>query len=740
MEEKQLLRLEGSVENIVYRNDENGYTVLEIADSDEEITAVGVMPQVSAGDTVILYGSFTEHKSYGRQFAAKTCEVTRPTDAADILRYLASGAVKGVGPSTARRLVDAFGADTLRVMEEEPQRIAALRGISEAKAADFSRQLKANEGVRALMLYLGEFGIPNTAAIRIFKVFGAASVEMIRKNPYVLCEGDFGVSFQSADMIAVRENLGGNSEVRLRAGICYILRHNEGNGHTCLPRDVLTDTAAQFLGVLHEEISDCMEAMLFDRTLVSEEFDERAFLYLQAMHLKEQFIASRIKLLMGFPAERVRNVDAAIARCEQEDGITYADLQKQAISVALSTGFLVLTGGPGTGKTTTLNALIKILQHEGQRVFLAAPTGRAAQRMTELTGNEAITLHRLLEVAWDREDKPVFGKNEKNLLKCEALIIDEMSMVDVSIFESLLRAVPIGCRLILVGDSDQLPSVGAGNVLGDLIAGGQLPVVSLNHIFRQAEQSLIVTNAHRIVRGEMPVLNQVDKDFFFMPRRSKGEVTQTILELCADRLPKAYGYSPFDSIQVLCPSKKGELGTAELNLRLQERLNPKSPEKSEAVIGAKTFRVGDKVMQTKNNYDIRWERENGEMGEGVYNGDIGLVESIDRKSKTMRIRFFDKTATLSFEHASELEYAYAVTVHKSQGNEFDCVIIPMFPGPRQLYYRNLLYTAVTRAKERLILVGTAYTVEMMVNNNRQTKRHTGLRYFLQRDDNLYSNR
>ena len=730
MEENNLLQIVGSVERIVYRNEDNGYTVLEIDVDGEEFTAVGVMPQITAGDRARMLGSFTEHKSYGLQFSAQTCEVERPTGAADILRYLASGAVKGVGPTTARRLVDAFGENTLEVMENEPERVAMLRGISSDKAADFSIQLKSNEGIRKLVLFLGEYDISNAAAIRIFKALGPMAVRLIKENPYILCDGDFGISFESADKIAVRENLGGDAEIRVNAGILYILRRNEGNGHTCLPRDVLTDTAARFLGVEVQSVEESMERLIFDRSLVSESFEGREFIFRQSMHLTELYISSRLKLLKGFPAESLRGIDNAIELCEKADGIVYDDLQKCAIKMALSEGFLVLTGGPGTGKTTTLNAIIKILQRNGQRVFLAAPTGRAAQRMTELTGNEAKTLHRLLEVAWDREDKPVFGKNEKNLLKCEALIIDEMSMVDVNIFESVLRALPVGCRLILVGDSDQLP-------------------VSLNKIFRQAQQSLIVTNAHRIVGGSMPILNSADKDFFFMPRANKNDVTNTILELCTTRLPKAYGYSPIDSIQVICPSKKGELGTAELNLKLQDALNPKMGGKDEATVGGKTFRVGDKVMQTKNNYDIRWERDDGETrwerddgetGEGVFNGDIGVILSIDRKNKLFRIRFFDKIAALSYENASELEFAYAVTVHKSQGNEFDCVIIPVFPGPSRLYYRNLLYTAVTRAKERLILVGNPYTVEMMVNNNRQTKRYSGLRYFLKRDDSIYSNK
>ena len=738
MQDKKLLRMEGAVENIVFRNDENGYTVLEIADGDDYITAVGIMPLVSAGDNVVLFGTFTEHKSYGRQFTAQTCEVTRPTGTADILRYLSSGAVKGVGAATARRLVDEFGEATLEVMENEPDRVAMLKGISKAKALEFAEQLKSDESVRTLMLYLGGFGIGNTSAIKIFKTLGGSAVERVKENPYLLCEGDFGISFETADIIAKHESLDENSELRLRAGIAYILRHNEGSGHTCLPRVKVESMAAGFLRVSPEAIEACVANMCFDRTLVSEQFDEKEYLFLQAMHLTEIYIASRIKLLKGFPAEQLKGIEDAIRVCELEDGIAYADLQKQAITAALTEGLLVLTGGPGTGKTTTLNAIIKILQSRGQKVLLAAPTGRAAQRMSELTGQEAKTIHRLLEVGWDRQDKPVFSKNERNQLKCEALIIDEVSMVDVGIFESVLRALPLGCRLILVGDSDQLPSVGPGNVLGDLITAGVIPVVRLRDIFRQAQQSLIITNAHRIVNGEMPILNAYDKDFFFLKRNHKAEVTELIAELCANRLPRAYGYSPFDNIQVLSPSKKGELGTAELNHQLQQRLNPPAEGKSEAVIGSRTFRVGDKIMQIKNNYDIRWERADGEIGEGIFNGDIGIIKAIDRKGKRLWVDFVDKSAAISFENASELDFAYAITVHKSQGNEFDCVVIPMFPGPSQLYYRNLLYTAVTRAKKTLILVGNPYTVEIMVNNNRQTKRYSGLQHFLQRDFSIYS--
>lgn len=737
MDNKKLFQLEGAVENVVYRNEDNGYTVIEISDDEDYITAVGIMPQVSAGDIVKLTGVYTTHKTYGKQFSVQICEICRPTESADILRYLSSGAVKGIGPQTAQRLVKEFGESTLDVLENQPERVALLKGISEQKAKDFSMQLKNNTGVRTLMLYLGEYGISNTSAVKIFNALGAGCVELIKANPYILCGSGFGVSFESADFIAKKENLDNDSTVRLRSGIAYILHHNERNGHTCLPKDKLVKTAADFLSVAAECIESCMEEMIFDRSLIEDTIDDCQFVFAPELHLCEMYIASRIKMLLKFPSEKIKDINSEIKKCENEDGIEYADLQKEAITQALTEGMLILTGGPGTGKTTTLNAIIKIMKRKGKTVLLSAPTGRAAQRMSDLTGDEAKTLHRLLEVSWDKQDNPIFNKNERNQLKCDALIIDEVSMVDTFIFESVMRALSTGCRLILVGDSDQLPSVGPGNILGDLSSSGIIPVVKLNEIFRQAQQSLIVTNAHKIVNGELPVLNSTDKDFFFLKRNNKTDVSSVITELCSVRLPNAYGYSPFENIQVLAPSKKGELGTAELNHRLQASLNPKSPEKSEITIGSKTFRVGDKVMQIKNNYDIRWFRSNGDTGEGIFNGEIGIIEKIDRKSKSIEINFYDKSARYTIDFASDLDFAYAITVHKSQGNEFDAVVIPMFPGPVQLYYRNLLYTAVTRAKKTLVLVGNPQTVEYMVNNNRRTKRYSGLKQFLLRDETLY---
>lgn len=737
MNSNNMLQLEGAVENIVYRNEQNGYTVLEIADGEDLITAVGIMPQASVGDTVNLTGFFITHKTYGKQFSVSACEICRPTESADILKYLSSGAIKGIGAVTAQRLVSEFGESTLDVMENQPDRVARLRGITESKALAFSAQLKANTGVRTLMLFLGEYGISNTSSVKIYNAFGAGCVEKIKENPYILCSGEFGVTFENADFIAKRENLESESNVRLRAGITYVLKHNEQNGHTCLPKNKLIEISSRLLQVNPELVAGCMDEMIFDRSVIGDKIGDEDFVFTTQLHLIETYIASRVKMMLEFDAEKIDDIEQEIKICEKNDGIEYAELQKQAVTSALTEGMLILTGGPGTGKTTTLNAIINILKRKGKKVLLSAPTGRAAQRMSEVTGDEAKTLHRMLEVSWDKQDNPVFNKNERNQLKCDALIIDEVSMVDSYIFESVMRALPLGCRLILVGDSDQLPSVGPGNVLGDLIESGVVPVIRLNEIFRQAQKSLIVTNAHKIVNGVMPDLKKVDKDFFFIYKSDKTSGAETILDLCSERLPKAYGYSPLENIQVLSPSKKGELGTAELNRKLQARLNPKSDDKAEVTIGSRTFRTGDKVMQIKNNYDISWYKDNGETGEGIFNGDIGIIQNIDKKSKSIKINFYDKTAVLTYDYAFELDFAYAITVHKSQGNEFDAVVIPMFSGPPQLYYRNLLYTAVTRAKKTLILVGVPQTVEYMVNNNRRTKRYSGLKEFLQRADTIY---
>ncbi|MGN0498820.1 MAG: ATP-dependent RecD-like DNA helicase [Acutalibacteraceae bacterium] len=730
MDNTELERLEGDVENIVYRNDENGYTVLELDSDGELVTAVGNMPLVAVGETLSLLGVYVNHSSYGRQFSVRACERSMPVGAASILKYLSSRAIKGVGPSTAKKLVEQFGDSTLDVIENEPQRLTAIKGITLEKAKKMSEELQGHFGIRQLMAKLQSYGVPPQSVVGLWREYGKNALTAIEENPYILCSEQFEVPFESADLIAQKQDKAADNIFRIEAGLFHILEHNKLNGHTCLPKDRLLQACSSFLELPQEKCTACLENMLLSNTLFAHNINGRDFIFTPQMYECELYVAARLNAMLRCPPSVINGVEKALDKIEMSEKIEYAELQRRAITEATSKGLLVLTGGPGTGKTTTLNAIIKILKMNGERVFLAAPTGRAAQRMSEVTGEEAKTIHRLLEVSWDNRDRPVFKRNEANPLRCDALIIDEVSMVDSALFFSVMQAVPMGCRIILVGDSDQLPSVGAGNVLGDLIESYAVPVVQLNEIFRQSMKSLIVTNAHRIVKGEMPILNETKKDFFFMQRINKELIAKTIIDLCKTRLPQSYGFSPLDDIQVLCPGKKGVLGTYDLNERLQAALNPADELKPELVFNNKTFRRGDKVMQIKNNYDIPWTRDDGEMGEGIFNGDVGILTSVNKNSKTVEVCFDDKTAKYHGDDLLNLELAYAATVHKSQGNEFNAVVIPMHKGAPQLYYRNLLYTAVTRAKNLLILVGDPSVVEYMVKNNRRTLRYSGLKCFL----------
>lgn len=569
----------------------------------------------------------------------------------------------------------------------------------------------------------------------VWKKYGDESISCVQEDPYSLCAPEIGLGFQIADQIAQSMERPQDDMSRVQAGVVYVIRHNVNNGHTCVPRDALIKVAAKLLGVDPELAGDAVEELWGSFVLMQEVFGGREYLFLQQQHLCEQYIAGRMKAMLRAPANAIAGADMHIGTIEEREGIKYAGKQREAIKAAMEQGVLILTGGPGTGKTTTLNAIIRILKQAGERVLLAAPTGRAAKRMSELTGEESKTIHRMLQVDWDERDQPFFNRNERNPLECECLVIDEMSMVDAYVFESVLRALPIGCRLILVGDSDQLPSVGAGNVLGDLIAAGLFPTVQLKEVFRQSLESLIITNAHRIVAGEMPEMRRRDGDFFFLPGGGPEQARELVAALCGTRLPKSYGYSPFEDIQVLCPSRKGELGTVELNKLLRETVNPPKEGKSQVKISGQLFREGDKVMQVRNDYQLPWSREDGSEGQGVYNGDMGVITRIDKPGGAIEVRTDDRLVVYDFEKAGEeLEPAYAVTVHKSQGNEFNAVIIPVMRVPRQLCYRNLFYTAVTRAKKLLILVGESGVVREMVQNDRKTQRITGLREFLTRDN------
>lgn len=734
MQDNELMELKANVETIIYRNEHNGYTVIELDDEDET-TAVGIMPDVNAGEMVRLIGYFKPHPTYGMQLAVTTYEKSMPEDIAGILNYLSSGSIKGIGPATAAALIKEFGANALTVLENEPQRVAKLKGISLKKATDISKQLRENTGIRELILYLNQYDISPSGAVKIFKSFGSNSIAEIERNPYCLVNSETGINFEQADRIAIKLNFQSDDKIRIRAALAYVLSHNLNNGHTCLPKDKLIKTTAQFLALEDELVSYALEEMLGENSLIGYEAEGNELIFSTDMFQSESYIAARLKMMMRFPAVQIQDIDKHIEAIESFNSIEYAEMQKEAITQALSKGLLVLTGGPGTGKTTTLNAIIKILKDKGQKVLLCAPTGRAAQRMSKVTGEEAKTIHRLLEVAWNKNDIPEFKRNEKNMLKCDALVIDEVSMVDAKLFESVMKALPLGCRLILVGDSHQLPSVGAGNVLDDLISSEMIPVVQLTEIFRQSMESLIVTNAHKIVNGELPELKRKDKDFFFLHSENKEIITQTVIELCSGRLSNAYGYDTYKDIQILAPGRKGDLGVNELNNKLQFVINPKDSEKNELSSGKKILREGDKVMQIRNNYDLLWVKDNGETGEGIFNGEIGIIESINKRSRIIKVRYDDKVANYDFDFAVDLDLSYATTVHKSQGNEFEAVIMPLLDGAPMLLYRNLLYTAVTRAKSLIIIVGSDTTIEKMVNNNRKNKRYSGLKYFLWENDN-----
>lgn len=730
---KQLIELTGEIEDIIFRNEANGYTVMDIISGDETVTTVGVAASVSVGEEVKLIGSYKKHPTYGEQFTFEACERTIPSTSSAILKYLSSGTIKGVGPTTAKRLVEAFGDKTLEVIENEPERLAKIKGISNDKALAMSNELQKIFGVRKVMTQLAQYGMSSHQAINAWNMYGNKVIELIEENPYMLCNHGLNISFEIADNIAIEQNRQFDDNCRVRAGLLHILYHNQNNGHTCLPMNKLIEACCKFLQVSTEKVEENLNNMLSEGELIVDIVGEKEFIFLPEMHSCESYSATRIAMALRFPAEQIDNIDDEINYVERESCITYAQLQRTAIKMALTKGMLILTGGPGTGKTTTLNCIINILKRSGSTVALAAPTGRAAQRMAQLTGCEAKTIHRLLEVTWNKQDKPVFMRNDKNVLECDALIIDELSMVDSQLFESVMRALPLGCRLIMVGDSDQLPSVGAGNILSDLIACGKIPVVQLNEIFRQSMESLIVTNAHRIVKGEQPVIDSTTGDFFFMKRTSLSSLTTTIAELFTTRLPKSYGLSPLNDIQILCPGRKGQIGTRELNNVLQASINPKASFKREININGTILRMGDKVMQNKNNYDIPWTKDSGETGEGVFNGDIGILTAVSGSPAVLQVTYDDKVALYDAESAADLELAYAVTVHKSQGNEFNAVIIPLYNNPPQLIYRNLLYTAVTRAKRLLIIVGSSNTLYRMVENNKKTLRYSALKDFIIRE-------
>lgn len=726
-----LEKLCGTVEGIIYANEKNGYSILDFGTAENElITVVGTMPYVGEGDELTVYGRWIHNPKYGRQFRVEQFEKSLPSDAAAILRYLSSHSIKGVGPKKAQKMVDLFGEDTFEVIENHPDWLTQIPGISQKAAMAISQEFKQQAGVRRVMMFFRDF-FGAALSMRIFKAWGNSAVEMAKENPYRLCEEIEGIGFEKADALAERIGYDRTGLPRVESGLLYLLSYNAaGNGHTCLPEEKLYEAAVALLGVERPTVEAAVASLIKARRLFRvrhlTERGERVLLFDRASYECERTIAERLVMLER-TCVRLNSDDVSffIEREERRGGITYAYLQKKAIADALENGVFILTGGPGTGKTTVVRALMRIFASMELRVALAAPTGRAAKRMSEATSEQAKTVHRLLEMSYSEGRHAEFARNERNQLEEDVIIVDEASMMDEQLTAALLRAIKPGARLVLIGDADQLPSVGAGNVLHDILQSGRFANVALTEVFRQAQHSLIVTNAHAVNRGEMPRLDVKDNDFFFLSRASDAEIAATVAELCRTRLPRSYGAEIVHNIQVISPSRKGEAGTENLNALLQQALNPPRAGKREHRVRDMLLREGDRVMQIRNNYDLVWERGE-ETGLGVFNGDIGTIERIDPVAQSVSVVFDDRRVTYDFTGLEELEPAYAVTVHKSQGSEYPVVILPLYSAPPMLLTRNLFYTAITRAQKMVILVGRAEIAERMVENNRQAMRYTGL--------------
>ncbi len=732
MDAASMTEIEGVVDTVTYCNPENGYIVLDLDVNGDYVTVVGELGNIEEGEELIVTGAYTKHAKYGMQFRASYCQRKMPATTSAILKYLSSGALKGIGKTLASRIVEQFGEKSLDIIENEPEQLVKVKGITAVKAEEISMDFKRVFGMRALMIFLAQYGIQPSAAVSAWKKWGQYAVEIIKENPYILCGSGIELEFDKAENMAKKIGFPLEGEARISAGITYILVNNTFSGHTCLPYDRLKKTSLMLLEISEERFDKCLEKMCGEGDLVRYEKDGRDFIYLDEYFRAEEYITGRLAVMSRSLKDTEYDYSKLIDIEEKTKVITYAEQQRKAISLALSQGFMILTGGPGTGKTTTLKAIISLYEQRGLKVMIAAPTGKAAKRISDLTGYEAKTIHRMLEVIFDNSGKLKFKHNENNPVSCDIMIVDEMSMVDTLLFEALLRALKLSCRLIMVGDSDQLPSVGAGNVLKDMIDCGLLPVVKLTEIFRQAQQSCIITNAHKIVNGEYPDMSRSDNDFFFMQRLDYESASDTVIDLTVNRLPAAYDYTPADDIQVLCPSRKGALGVVEMNKVLQLAINPPQKDKPDIKGVQYNFRTDDKVMQVKNNYDIEWTK-GIEKGTGIFNGDIGIIIKTVKAESKLFIDFDGRVAEYTYEMLDQLELAYAISVHKSQGSEFNAVIIPLLGGFEKLYYRNLLYTAVTRAKKLLIIVGSRRAVEKMVDNNRRTLRYSCLRHMLERE-------
>ena len=731
--EQEMEILQGAVSAVVYQNYDNGYAVLRLnVGGGQNVTVVGTIPLPAVGERLMVTGKWSNHSSYGRQFEAEFLERLMPQTTMEILSYLSSRVVKGIGPRSAARIVDHFGDQTLLVMEREPERLAEVPGISEKRARAIGEEFRLQVGMRQLMEFFAVHHLPAELAVRTYKLYGDSTIELLYDDPYLLMDEGLEAPFGAVDRFAIELGVAGDDPRRVEAGILFELHYNLAAGHSFLPEEKLTAATAQLLTVPTEAVQQAIGRLLEADRLVRDALAGIVVIYLPQLHEAE---CDCTEILLDFARHTFpepRGLDKMIRGLARASGIEYSQEQQHAIREAATSGLLLITGGPGTGKTTILNGILSLLGQMQLKCLLAAPTGRAAKRLTEVTGEEASTIHRLLEAGIDTNTgKMFFARDEENPLKADAVIVDEMSMVDVQLLHSLLKAVPTGKRLILVGDPDQLPPVGPGFPFSDMLRSGELPTVRLTEIFRQAQESLIVMNAHRVNQGQMPELRSVSSDFFFMRRQNEEAVTQLIRDLCTTRLPKNMGIPP-EQIQVLSPTRKGGVGTVNLNQMLQAALNPGSAEKKERQFGDFLFREGDRVMQIRNNYDIIWKKNDGsQVGTGIFNGDVGTIREIDPAAESLTVVFDDREAVYDFTQLNELEPAYAMTVHKSQGSEYRAVILTAWNGSPYLLSRSVLYTAITRARELLIIVGREETVAAMTENARKNRRYTGLKLRLQ---------
>lgn len=728
------VELSGSVEDVIYKNADNGYTVINLGCDEGLIAVVGNLGDVNEGERLSLRGGWITSPKYGRQFKAAMCERSMPETESEISAYLGSGVIKGLGPAIAKKIVKQFGTEALDIIDNDCMQLTMIKGITSDKALYISNEYHKITGVNEVIKFLGEYNFGPAHAISVWSAFEHDSIKQIKTNPYILCTSGIDIDFRSVDRMAADLGFDAENSDRVRAGIVYVLHENANAGHTCLPTEKLRESVCDNLGIERRQFESCLDDCEEKDWVVRITLGKREFVYLPEYYLAETYIAKKLAFMLRTSAQYEKDYSDEIRGVEFSENIQYEDLQRAAISACLTGSVFILTGGPGTGKTTTLNGVIKILKAQKKRILLCAPTGRAAKRMSDLTGEPARTIHRLLEVDFTAKGELKFKRNETNPLPADVVIADEMSMVDALLMCSLVRAIKPTSKFIMVGDSNQLPSVGAGNVLKDLIASHYIPSVELKEIFRQAAQSLIVTNAHRIVNGEFPVLDDRQNDFFFMNKSLESDIAELVIQLAKQRLPDTYGFSPIDDIQVLCPTKMGMAGTKELNKQLQSALNPPSQNKAELKFFDVIFRTGDKVMQTKNDYDVLWTKNN-EKGSGIFNGDIGIIRSVDRFSQNVTIDFEGRVAIYTSEMLRRLEHAYAITIHKSQGSEYDAVIIPITAFTHNLLYRNLLYTGVTRAKKMIIVIGTKELVKTMVDNNRKMLRYSLLRPLLEKEMN-----